>query len=50
MLHVMCAALVLVMALAETTLLRQWGQQHALMTVQQATAAPMGEARYLPRN
>jgi hypothetical protein len=36
MLHATCLALVLMAALAETTALRQWHQQHALAGIQQA--------------
>lgn len=36
MLHVLCATLVLMVALAETTILRQWSQQRELAGIQQA--------------
>ena len=39
MFHVMCLALMLMAALAETTALRQWHQQHALAGIQQAAAS-----------
>ena len=38
MLHVICAALVLAALMAETTVMRHWAQQHAV--VEQAAAAP----------
>jgi hypothetical protein len=38
MLHVICATLVLAAALAETTVIRQWTEQHALTGTQQAAA------------
>ena len=36
MLHMLCATLVLMVALAETTVLRQWSQHHELARIQQA--------------
>lgn len=36
MLHVLCATLVLMVALAETTILRQWSHQRELAGIQQA--------------
>jgi hypothetical protein len=38
MLHVICAVLVLAIALAEIMAMRQWTQQHALLAMQQAGA------------
>ncbi len=48
MFHVMCASLVLVAALAETSMMRQWARQHELPGIQQAAAAAAfqsGQAR-----
>lgn len=48
MVHVICVTLVLAALLAETTVIRHWTQQHAL--VQQATAGPASQPGYLARN
>ena len=37
MLHVLCATLVLMVALTETTILRQWSHQRELAWIQQAS-------------
>jgi hypothetical protein len=39
MLHVICAALVVALALAEMTVIGQWTRQHALLGTQQVAAA-----------
>ena len=46
MLHVICATLVLAIALAEVTVIRQWTQQHAF--IQQAAAGVAFQASYRP--
>lgn len=48
MLHVICATLVLVVLSAETTVIRHWTQQHAL--VQQAAAGQAFQSGYLALN
>ena len=48
MLHIICATLVLAALLTETTVIRHWTQQHAL--VQQATAGPAFQSGYVARN
>ena len=48
MLHVLCATLVLAVALLETTLIRQWAQQHVL--VEQAAAGAPLQFQYPARN
>lgn len=50
MLHVICATLVLAVALAETTVIRQWTQQYALAGVEQAAAAAAFQSRYQAQN
>jgi hypothetical protein len=46
MLHVICATLVRAVALAETTVIRQWTEQHALTGTQQAAAGPALQFRH----
>ena len=50
MLHVICATLVIVAALAETTVMRQWTQQHGLVGIQQAAAGAAFQSSYQVRN
>jgi hypothetical protein len=47
MLHVICAALVLAVALTEITAMRQWTQQRALLGIQQAGTGAALQASYL---
>lgn len=48
MLHVICTTLVLAALMAETTVIRHWTQQHAL--VEQAAAAPAFPSIHRARN
>ena len=48
MLHLICATLVFAALLAETTVMRHWTQQHAL--IEQAAAAPASQSIHLVRN
>jgi hypothetical protein len=48
MLHIICATLVFAAAVAETTMIRHWMQQHAL--VQQAVAVAAYQAQDQIRN
>jgi hypothetical protein len=47
MLHVICAVLVLAIALAEIAAMRQWTQQHELLGIQQAGAGAALQSGYL---
>ena len=50
MLHLTCVTLVLMMALAEMTALRQWLQQRELAGIQQAATAAALHPIYARRN
>ena len=50
MTHVIGAMLVLMVALAETTVLQQWSRQHELAGIQQAAVAATFQSRYQSRN
>ena len=46
MLHVICVALFLMAALAETSVMRQWARQYELANIQQAAAGAASQSSY----
>jgi hypothetical protein len=50
MVHTICATLVLILALAELAVIRQWAQQHASAGAQQAVAVANFKVPYQRSN
>lgn len=50
MVHMICATLVLVLALAELAVIRQWAHQHASAGAQQAVVVANFQAAYQRSN
>lgn len=50
MVHVICATLVVALALAELAVIRQWAQQHALAGTQQAVVVADFKTAYKGAN
>lgn len=50
MVHMICATLVLVLALAELAVIRQWAHQHASVGTQQAVVVANFRAAYQRSN